>query len=163
AFASEFAAENHAGALQVFQRTFASRKVKPVGLYVLLAACGANLDADHVNVLAEHPNEPLAENLEIHSSPLLRRHAQLSERASLRGLASLPPGLPRRLAEFNALFQRWKNGRASAGSVAKRKDERERTLDFVRRNQTSFLGWILLCQMQERLGEEDQAGRALAR
>src|SRR5262249_41015404 len=54
-FAAEFGAGNGEGALKVFKEAFHGRDQRQLGLYVLLAACGQNLDAQNADVLAEHP------------------------------------------------------------------------------------------------------------
>jgi hypothetical protein len=59
----------------VFGEYFRNRKQRQLGYFVLLAVCGANLDAEHVDVLADHPEQPLAQYLALYSSPVLRKHA----------------------------------------------------------------------------------------
>lgn len=142
--AADFAAGNNEIA-NVFQRCFAGRDQHQLGLYVLLAASGQNLDSDHLDVLARHPNEPLAQYLALHSSPVLRKHA------SQWAVGSNPwgGGFLHRLALAHALLQRWKNGRALGGNEAQRQAERERALNYVRANKGSSFAWALLGAMQD--------------
>ena len=74
-FASAFGAGNGEEALKVFREGFHARDHRPLGFYVLLAACGQNLDSQNADVLSEYPDEPLAQYLALHSSPVLRQHA----------------------------------------------------------------------------------------
>src|SRR6202011_1523375 len=76
-FAAEWGSQNGSEALQIFGRRFHTRGVRPLGFYTLLASCGLNVDSEqqYLNVLADHPQEPLAEYLAFHSNPELRRHA----------------------------------------------------------------------------------------
>ncbi|HYT92315.1 MAG TPA: VIT domain-containing protein, partial [Gemmataceae bacterium] len=68
--------QNNAGeALALFRQALHSRDQRQLGLYVLLAACGVNLDAQNADVLAEHLDAPVAQYLALHSSPVLRKHA----------------------------------------------------------------------------------------
>src|SRR5262249_1716035 len=62
-FAAHVGAGEGQEAENVFQRCFLNRNQRQLGFYVLLAACGQNLDAEHGNVLAEHLDEPLAQYL----------------------------------------------------------------------------------------------------
>src|SRR5262249_17200655 len=59
-------------ARKLFKEAFHGREQRQLGLYVLLAAAGQNLDSQNLDVLAEHPDEPLAQYLALHSSPVLR-------------------------------------------------------------------------------------------
>ncbi len=113
--AADFAAGNNE-VVNVFQRCFAGRDQHPIGLYALLASCGQNLDSEHLDVLAQHPHEPLAQYLALHSSPVLRKHA------SQWAVGSNPwgEGFLQRLAMAHALLQRWQNGRAIGGTETQR-------------------------------------------
>jgi tetratricopeptide (TPR) repeat protein len=115
-FAADFAAGNGDSALDVFKKAFYGRDQRQLGFYVLLAACGQNLDADHVDVMAEHPDEPLAQYLALHSSPLLRKHASQWAVASRQW----PDGFLRHLALTHALMQRWQNDKVTLGLKAGR-------------------------------------------
>src|SRR5262249_21170451 len=129
------------------------------GFYVLLAALGQNLDSDHLNVLAEHLNEPLAQYLALHSSPLLRKHA--SQWAV--GSGQWQEGYLQQLAVTHALSQRWQNPKTSSETAEKRKAERERALDYVRRNKGNVFGWALLGLVQDATSDKDlDAHRAFA-
>src|SRR5262249_4700939 len=74
-FASHFGQGNGEEAKNVFNKSFRGRNQRHLGYFVLLPARVLNLDSDHVNVLREHLNEPLAQYLALHSSPVLRKHA----------------------------------------------------------------------------------------
>jgi hypothetical protein len=73
-FAADLTSDSN-DALEVFRRCFHERNQRQLGFYVLLAAAGHNLDAEHVDVLSEHLDEPLAQYLALYTSPVLRKHA----------------------------------------------------------------------------------------
>ncbi len=152
--AAEFAAGNGSGALNVCRQALFGRDQKQLGLYVLLAACGVNLDAGNVDVLDEHLHEPLAQYLALYSSPVLRRHA--SQWAV--GSGQWRDGFLQHLAVTHALFQRWGNGKALGATEEKRREERGRALEYVRRNKGTAFGWGLLCLMKDR-ADEDEANK----
>jgi tetratricopeptide (TPR) repeat protein len=153
-FAADFAAGNNNDALLVFRQCFHERNQRQLGLYVLLAALGENLDGEHLDVLAEHLDEPLAQYLALYTSPVLRKHA--SQWAV--GAVQWNSGFLRHLALSHALYQRWQNDRAGQASPA----ERERAFDYVRRNKGSRFGWALLCLLQDRAGKDRDFHAALA-
>jgi tetratricopeptide (TPR) repeat protein len=163
--AAEFAAGNGNGALEICRESLFRRDQKQLGLYVLLAACGVNLDAGNADVLEEHLHEPLAQYLALHSSPVLRRHA--SQWAV--GSGQWRDDYLAHLALTHALFQRWGNGKALGDTDVKRREERDRALEYVRRNKGTAFGWGLLCLMKDRADEDEgkkkdvrEAHRALA-
>jgi hypothetical protein len=149
--AAAFGAGDAAGAQGVCQKALFRRDQKQLGLYVLLAACGANLDAANVNVLDEHLHEPLAQYLALYSSPVLRQHA--SQWAV--GSGQWGEGFLKHLAVTHALYQRWSNGKALGATDQKRREERDRALDYVRRNKGTAFGWGLLCLMKDRADEDE--------
>ncbi|HEY7308356.1 MAG TPA: VIT domain-containing protein [Gemmataceae bacterium] len=151
--AADFAAGN-SEVVNVFQRCFANRDQHQLGLYVLLAACGQNLDSEHLDVLARHPHEPLAQYLALHSSPVLRKHA------SQWAVGSNPwgEGYLQRLALAHALLQRWQSGRALGGTAAQRRAELERATAYVSGNKGSAFAWALLGLIQDR-AREDEANK----
>jgi Tfp pilus assembly protein PilF len=157
-FAAEFAAAHGDEALKVFREAFHGRDQRQLGFYVLLAACGQNLDAEHADVLAEHLNEPLAQYLALYSSPVLRKHA--SQWAV--GTGQWSEGFLHRLAVTHALYQRWQSAKADQGSARQRQAERDRALDYVRRNKGSVFSWGLLCLLQDRAGKDEAFHRSLA-
>jgi hypothetical protein len=138
-------------AAEVFGRSFHERDQKQLGLYVLLAACGRNLDGEHDDVLGEHLYEPLAQYLALHSSPVLRRHASEWAQSS----NAWGDGPLQRLALAHALCQRWKNGKAVGGTEAQRQAERDRALDFVRRHKGSPDAWAVLGLVADRAREDE--------
>lgn len=150
-FAADFAAQNGTEALKVFQQAFHGRAQRQLGFYVLLAACDQNLDAEHVDVLAEHLNEPLAQYLALYSSPVLRKHA--SQWAV--GTGQWADGFLRHLAVTHALLQRWQNSKAIGKDAGQRQKERERALEYVRQNKGSAFGWALLGLLQDRANDKD--------
>jgi hypothetical protein len=156
--AADFAAGNGDQALAVFKQSFHGRDQRQLGFYVLLAACGQNLDADHVDVMAEHLDEPLAQYLALHSSPLLRKHASQWAVASRQWSS----GFLQHLALSHALYQRWQDEKVTKGSPARVKAERNRALEYVKRNQGTLFGWALLGLLQDRAGEDKEFHRALA-
>jgi Tfp pilus assembly protein PilF len=150
--AADFAAGNNS-VVEVCQQCFFNRDQHPLGLYVLLAAAGHNLDGEHIDVLGQHLNEPLAQYLALHTSPVLRKHA--SQWAV--GSNTWGEGFLHRLALAHALLQRWQNGKALIGTETQRQAERKRALDFVRQDRSAF-GWALLGLMQDR-AREDEANK----
>src|SRR5207302_9421726 len=129
----DVAAGTSAEAVKVFTQALHNRDQRQLGLYILLAASGANLDGQNVDVLAEHGDEPLAQYLSLHSSPVLRKHA--SQWAA--GSGQWGQGFLHHLGVSHALYQRWQSDRVLKVSAAKRQAERQRALDYVRRNQGS--------------------------
>jgi tetratricopeptide (TPR) repeat protein len=156
-FASDVASGNNDG-LEVFRRCFHERNQRQIGFYVLLAAAGQNLDAEHVDVLAEHLDEPLAQYLALYTSPVLRKHA--SQWAV--GTGQWKEGFLRHLALSHALYQRWQNDQAGKADPPALKTERERAFEYVRRNKGSLFGWALLCLLQDRAGKDRDFHAALA-
>jgi tetratricopeptide (TPR) repeat protein len=157
-FAADVAAGNGESALAVFKQAFYARDQRQLGFYVLLAACGQNLDADHVDVMAEHPDEPLAQYLALHTSPLLRKHASQWAVASRQW----PAGLLRHLALTHALAQRWQSDKVTKGTVARVQAERDRALDYVRQNRGTLFGWAMLGLVQDQAKDDKAFHRELA-
>jgi len=149
--AAQFANGNQKDAANIFAQSLYARDQHQLGLYVLLAACGVNLDSGDVDVLKEHLHEPLAQYLALHSSPVLRRHA--SQWAV--GSGQWRDGYLQHLAVTHALFQRWSNGKALGATDEKRREERDRALEYVRRNKATAFGWGLLCLMKDRADEDE--------
>ena len=127
-FASEFGSQNANEANNVFRQSFHNRDQRQIGFYVLLAACGNNLDAEYGDVLSEHSNEPLAQYLALYSSPVLRKHA--SQWAVSTG--QWEEGFLQHLAVTHALYHRWQSDKVHATDET----ELKRALDYVRRNAT---------------------------
>jgi hypothetical protein len=147
--AADVAAGNGAEAVKVFRQALHAREQRQLGLYVLLAAGGQSLDAENLDVLAEHMDEPLAQYLALHSSPVLRKHA------SQWAAASAPWGgesYLQHLALTHALLQRWSDERVNKGSAARVLADRQRALDYVRKNKDAF-AWALLGLLQDRAGD----------
>jgi tetratricopeptide (TPR) repeat protein len=144
-------------AQEVFRHSFHDRNQRQIGFYVLLAAVGQNLDAEHVDVLAEHLDEPLAQYLALHTSPVLRRHA--SQWAV--GTGQWRDSFLQRLAVSHALYQRWEREHPGRDH-AQLRAERDRAFDYVRRNAGTVFGWALLCRMQDRAGDDLAFHLALA-
>src|SRR5262249_46752228 len=101
-FAAHFGQGKGDEARKVFTQSFRGRNQRQLGYFVLLAALGLNLDSDNLNVLREHLNEPLAQYLALHSSPVLRKHA--SQWAV--GSGQWQEGYLQHLAVTHALYQR---------------------------------------------------------
>ncbi len=144
-----FAEGNSSEAYTIFRQVFHAREQRQLGFYVLLAACGMNLDAQNADVLAEHLDEPVAQYLALHSSPVLRKHA--SQWAA--GSAQWGEGFLQHLAVSHALYQRWQDAKVLKGSAARVKAETQRALEYVRRHKGTAWGWALLTLMQDRAGE----------
>jgi tetratricopeptide (TPR) repeat protein len=153
-FAAHFGAGNGGMALNVFNTCFVRREQKPLGMYVLLAALGQNLDSQNLDVIGEHPDQPLAQYLALHTSPVLRQHA--SQWAVQSGSWD---GFLGRMSLAHALLQRWGDKRIEKLSAASLKMERAKALDFVQKNKDRDFGWDLLCRMQDRTDVKDLAGQ----
>jgi ferric-dicitrate binding protein FerR (iron transport regulator) len=149
-FAAEWAGGNKGEALQIDGGRFRVRNIRPIGFYVLLAACGHNVDAEQLdlNVLVEHPHELLAEYLAFHTNPELRRHAHRG------GIGGPRDGLLQRLAEFRALFSYWHNNKAKTASADARRVEQVRALEYIRRDGPPLLRWALLNELQDQAGDD---------
>jgi Tfp pilus assembly protein PilF len=148
-FAAEVGAGNAAGALQLFQQVYHAREQRQLGFYVLLAACGVNLDTTGADVLAEHADEPLAQYLALHSSPVLRAHAS---QWAVNSVQWKDPYL-QHLGLTHALLQRWQNAKVLQGNPAKVEAEKRRALDYIARHKDSAFAWALLCLMQDRAAD----------
>jgi hypothetical protein len=148
---AEFAAGNGDNAANVFRRCFHARDQRQIGFYVLLAACGQNLDGEHLDVLGEHPDEPLAQYLALHSSPVLRKHASQWAAAS----NSWGDGFLHHLALAHTLCQRWQQGRPVAGRMA----DLDRALSFVRSHKGTAFGWAVLGLLADRARDDEAAGK----
>ncbi len=142
--ASWVAQGNADQAKQIFQTALHRREQRQLGYYVLLAAAGVPLDSDAFDVAEEHPGDPLANYLAVHSSPVLRKHAS---RWAAAGNA-WESGFLRRLGLGHALLQRWSG--KTAGSDA----ERAKALAYVRDHAGTALAWALLGLVQDRVAED---------
>ena len=151
-FAAHFGAGNGNLATNVFNTCFVRREQKPLGMYVLLAALGQNLDSQNLDVIGEHPDQPLAQYLALHTSPVLRQHA--SQWAVQSGSWD---GFLGRMSLAHALLQRWSDKRIEKLAPASLKTERAKALDFVQKNKDRDFGWDLLCRMQDRTDVKDAA------
>jgi hypothetical protein len=149
--AAEFASGQGDNVAKVFRNCFHNRDQRNIGFYVLLAACGQNLDGEHFDVLSEHPDEPLAQYLALHSSAVLRKHASQWAAAS----NAWGEGFLHNLALSHALCQRWQKGRPIAG----RGPEVERALAFVRAHKASAFAWAVLRLLADRAQDDEAAGK----
>ena len=156
-FAAHFGAGNGNAAASVFNVCFVPREQKPLGMHVLLAALGQNLDSQHLDVAGEYPDQPLAQYLALHSSPVLRQHA--SQWAVQSGSWD---GFLGRMSLAHALLQRWSDKRIEKLAANSLKTERAKALGFVQKNKDRDFGWDLLCRMQDRTDVKDAFQRELA-
>src|SRR5262249_703355 len=150
-FAAEFGAGRGDEALKVFREGFHGRDQRQLGFYVLLAACGQNLDAQNVDVLAEHPDAPLAQYLALHSSPVLRKHASQWAAAS----AQWGEGFLRDPAVTEALLQRWSNARVLEGDPRALANRLAQAVDYAEKHKGTAFGFALLGLMHDRAAEAD--------
>ena len=158
-FAAHFGRGDGEATANVFKRCFVARDQKPLGMYVLLAALGQNLDSQHLDVVGEHPDAPLAQYLALHTSPVLRQHASQWAVQS----QSWRDGFLGHFATAHALLQRWSDKRIEKLAPMALKAERAKALAFVAKNRDSELGWDLLMKVQERTPTDDRdAQRELA-
>ncbi len=151
-------AGNAAKALEVFRTCFYAREQRQIGYYVLLASCGVNLDSENANVLAEHLDEPLAQYLALHSSPVLRKHA--SQWAV--NTVNWKEDFLQHLSQTHALFQRWQNDNVTKGDPARVRADRQKALAYVRANKDSAFGFAMLCLMQDKAKLDKDFYRELA-
>ena len=151
--ASYFGAGNMAQARDLFINCFQQRDQNQLGYFVLLAALGADLDSAPVDVASVHLDDPLAQYLALHSSPVLRQHA------SQWAVQSVPfgDGFLGRLGLAHALLQRWSTDRINKLPAAKLTQERAKALDFVRQHKDSAFAWSLLCSLEDRTAERKDA------
>lgn len=156
-FAADFASRNASEALRLFGERFHGRGIRLLGFYTLLTACGHDVGTDqqYLNVLAEHPREPLAKYLAYYRQPNRLQQSLNDENASRQDFV-------RRLADFRILTDRWQNGAATAGGLVKRQAERERALNFIRHRPSSIQSWALLSLLQEQLNNDPAECRAVA-
>jgi ferric-dicitrate binding protein FerR (iron transport regulator) len=150
--AANFAAANTEETLRVFNECFHRRDQRQLGYYVLLAACGVNLDAEHTDVLAEHRDAPLAQYLALYTSPVLRKHASQWAAAS----NSWGDGFLDRLATLHALCQHWSEERT--GDVTRGTDL-NRALKFVRKHKGTVFGWAVLGLVADRAADAERHQR----
>jgi ferric-dicitrate binding protein FerR (iron transport regulator) len=150
--AAYVAAGNDDEALKVFRECFHRRDQRQLGYYVLLASCGHNLDAEHVDVLAEHRDAPLAQYLALYTSPVLRKHASQWAAAS----NSWGDGFLHHLATLHALCQHWSEQRT--GDVTRTADL-NRALEFVRKHKGTAFGWAVLGLVADRAADAERKGR----
>jgi tetratricopeptide (TPR) repeat protein len=155
---ADFGSGDRAHAQSVFREVFAARDQRQLGLYVLLASIGQNLDAENEDVLGEHPEEALSQYLALHTSSVLRKHA------TQWAATSRPWNDPflQHLANTHALYQRWSSDRALKGTPAKVREDRLRAMAYVEANRTSLFGWGLLCLLQDRAGKDEPFNREIA-
>jgi len=157
-FAAHYAAGNGKEADAVFRQVFHAKNQRQIGFYVLLAACGMNLDSQNGNVLAEHMDEPLAHYLALYSSPVLRDHASQWAVSS----DHWKDGYLKHLAYTHALLQRWQNKKLLTGDATRAAAEKKRAVEYVRKHKGTGFAWSLLCLMQDRAGEDKAFQRELA-
>jgi hypothetical protein len=150
-FAAHYAAGNGSEATAVFRECFRNRNQTHLGFYVLLASLGQNLDAEHLDVRADHLEDALARYLTVYSSPVLRKHASSWAAAN----ASKKEGFLYHLSLTHSLLQRWGSDRVTKLTPEVRKAERERALNYVRGSAGTAFAWTLLCWMQGR-AEKDR-------
>jgi hypothetical protein len=142
--------------MKVFREGFFNRGRRQLGFYVLLAACGQNLDSQNGDVLAEHADEPLAQYLALYSSPVLRQHA--SQWAVGSGQWQKTPFLSH-LSVTHALLQRWQNQRTLGTTEARRKAELQRAVEYIRQHKGTAFAWSLLSLIQDRTNEDEVKGK----
>jgi ferric-dicitrate binding protein FerR (iron transport regulator)/tetratricopeptide (TPR) repeat protein len=155
-FLAEFAAGQGDNARQVFAMCFAARGAKPVGFWVLLAACGVNVGADPEFRAAwdTYRTQPIGRYLALQSSPGYRAFQQRWD-ANLGDSVAPRDSFLGRLAAFRDLYLRWQDDPARLTRGAAGQARQQRALDFVRRERANPLGWALLGILQDRAGNPD--------
>jgi hypothetical protein len=151
--ASHFGGGDAKEARDLFVACFQQREQNQLGYFVLLAALGADLDSAPVDVASVHLDDPLAQYLALHSSPVLRQHA------SQWAVQSVPfgDGFLGRLGLAHALLQRWSTDRIHKLPAEKLAQERAKALDFVRKHKESPFAWTLLCAIEDRTADVKDA------
>jgi ferric-dicitrate binding protein FerR (iron transport regulator) len=141
-------------AVRLFGERFHTRGERFVGFYTLLASAGINVDQKQqfLNILAVHPQQPLAKYLAALSDPQRRQSARLGD------LGGPADGFVQRLAAFRDLYRAWETGHVREGDEARRSADRDRALTFVHANRDSLYGWWLLSLLLDQ-----DAGRTFAR
>ena len=132
-------------AQQVFRLGLYDKNQRQMGYYVMLAAAGCVLDSDFLNVVQEHPDEPLAQFLSLHTSEVLRQHAS---QWAINSVQWRDP-LLKHLATTHALFQRWQSKQIDKWSRERLAKELELAFEYVRDNKDSAFGWGMLCLLQD--------------
>jgi tetratricopeptide (TPR) repeat protein len=145
-------------AAEVCRRSFLTLGDRRPGLFVMLAACGESLDEGDLDVLAAHPNDPLAEYLALHTSPLLRNRAARWAVAA----GAWEDGFLRRLAEAHAVADRWLAPAGLDLPAARRTAEIDRAAECVRQHKGTYLGCALLCLMAEQAGDDRALNQTVA-
>jgi predicted Zn-dependent protease len=153
-FAAAIGEGNAAEAVNFFKQSLHAREQRALGYYVLLAASGANLDADNADVLSEHNEQPLAQYLALFSSPVLRKHASQWAVGTVQWMGYL-----HHLASTHAMLQRWSKEQKG---ITFRAADYEKGLEYVARNKDNIFGWALLCLMQDRAGDQAERHAQLA-
>src|SRR5437763_259800 len=154
-FAADFAAGNNDTLVRVFRESFHGRDQRQLGLYVLLASAGQNLDAQNLDVLSEHRDEPLAQYLALHTSPVLRQHASQWAVGSVQwGEGSL-----RHLAVTHAILQRWQNARVLDGNKRQRQEALASAIEYAEKHKNTHFGFALLGLMTDRAAEAVRADK----
>ncbi len=154
-FAADFASSNSESLVKMFREAFHGRDQRQLGLYVLLAAAGQNLDGQNLDVLAEHRDESLAQYLALHTSPVLRQHASQWAVSSVQW----GEGALRHLAVTHALLQRWQSPRVLDGNRQQRQVAIAAALDYAGKNRNSHFGFALLGLMTDRANEVEGKSR----
>ena len=158
---------------QIIGQRFFRRGDRRVGFYTLLLSAGLKWNPKEkqafqggdpllVDPLADHPHDPLAKYVAAYlassqpggpkdfGDPAESRSRRPEQapghpRYPLAGRGSVPTGdFFRQLAEFHDLWERWHDGRATAGDEAQQRQEHQRVLAFIESAQPPEFGWGLL-------------------
>jgi tetratricopeptide (TPR) repeat protein len=157
--ASYVASGNGNEARNVFTSALHNRNQRQLGYYVLLAAAGQDLGGQNLNVVEDHPDAPLAQFLALHTSPTLRAHA--SQWAI--GSVQWKDPLLKHLATTHALYQRWQSKQMEKWNADRLQKERDQALKYVRDNQESAFGWVMLTLLQNKAGKDKAFHAELAK
>lgn len=156
--AAEFARGNGGEVNNIFRAALHAREQRQLGFYVLLAACGQNLDSQNGDVLAEHLDNPVAQYLALYSSPVLRKHASQWAVSSEQWKV----GFLQHLGLTHALLQRWQNDKLLKGDPVRAQLEIRRALDYIHRHKGTRFAWALLCLVQDRAADSKDLHAKLA-
>lgn len=158
ALASRLAEENKAEAERIVREVFLEKDQRQLGLYVILAALGSQLDSGSFDVAAAHLDHPLAQYLSLHSSPVLRKHA--AQWAVQSG--SFDRGFLGRLSRAHALLQRWSSESLEKLNREQLAKEEVKALAFLDENAPGPIAWDLLCRMADNKAASPDLHRRLA-
>ncbi len=154
-------------AFRVIGRRFLGRQDRRIGFYTLMMATNYSWDLKNEFNFGGGVKLRVDPARDLPDSPLARYLTEQIQARRTGNQDKLTPGdgpqggFVRRLGDFRYLYYRWTSRRATRGSQADRKAERERALAFGRRCGASPFGWALLMKVCD-YGGDSKFYRGLA-